>query len=103
MTDSAVSKVELPCSSGVDALRDVLRRYARQGGSSLSDAEWRAPARLMCDDARARGVRVEELLVGLKRVWPTLIEPERIQRLESSHLLSRLVTLCVEEYYGPVG
>jgi hypothetical protein len=57
----------------------------------------------MCADARDRGVRIEELLISLKRVWPTIPGIERLPRDESTRLLSRIVTLCVEEYYAPLG
>ncbi|HEV3486856.1 MAG TPA: hypothetical protein VG106_15705 [Vicinamibacterales bacterium] len=82
----------------------MLRRYVREGATGLpDDAAWRAPARLMCDDARARSLQVEELLIALKRVWASLADDERVPRVESIRLLSRLVTICVEEFYSPLG
>ena len=92
----------LPCRHGVDALRRVFQ----SGHSSPADGKddhWRACARVMCADARDRGVRIEELLISLKRIWPTIPGVERLQRDESGRLLSRVVTLCVEEYYAPLG
>ena len=61
---------------------------------------WRVAARAMCQDARARGVQVEELIISLKRTWAVVAEGERLPRTESPRLLSRVVTLCVEEYYS---
>jgi hypothetical protein len=93
---------EQPSVRGADALRELIRCYAHDGATGVSDDSWRRAARLMSEDARAGGARVEELLVGVKRTWPTFAERERLPRSESSHLLSRFVTLCVEEYYGPL-
>ena len=67
------------------------------------DVHWRACARVMCTDARARGVRVEQLLISLKRIWPHIPGIERMPRDASTRLLTRMVTLCVEEYYAPLG
>jgi hypothetical protein len=104
LTDSpSVRRSEQPSPRGADALRDLIRRYARDGATKVPDDSWRLAARLMSEDARACGLRVEELLVGVKRAWPTFAGPERIPRVESTHLLSRFVTFCVEEYYDPLG
>jgi hypothetical protein len=56
----------------------------------------------MCEDARARELQIEELLIGLKRVWASVAEAERVPRDQSARLLARLVTLCVEEFYAPL-
>jgi hypothetical protein len=100
---NAARRTAQPSTRGAEALHQLIRRHAEEGSAHVSDASWRLAARLMSDDARARGVLVEELLVGVKRTWPALAERESISRVESAHLLSRFVTLCVEEYYGPLG
>ena len=93
---------ETPCGPGVDALREVLRRHVRHGTGPTPEDSWRAAARLMCQDARARALRVEELLIAVKRTWPAIADGERLSRAESPRLLARFVTLCVEEYYSPL-
>jgi hypothetical protein len=93
----------LPWARAINSLRDAVRALARDGPSGAPDEPLRAAARLLCDDARARGIRVEALLVSLKQAWPVVTEGEPIARAESSRLLARLVTLCVQEYYGPLG
>jgi hypothetical protein len=93
----------LPCIAGVVALRSVVRAHVRDGPLGAPDQIWRAPARVMCQDARARGLRVEELIISLKRMWPHVADGERLPRDESPRLLARVVTLCVEEYYGSSG
>ena len=92
----------VPCRHGVDALRRVVESRD-DSAADRKDEHWRACARLMCADARDRGVRIEELLICLKRIWPTIPGVERLRRDESGRLLSRVVTLCVEEYYAPLG
>jgi hypothetical protein len=85
------------------ALREVARAHLVYGSETPSDDALRVSAQLMCEHARASGARVEELLICLKRVWPSIAGGERIPRLESSRLLARFVTLCVREYYAPSG
>jgi hypothetical protein len=96
------NRMAFPCRHGVDALRRAVQLDGE--GLALDDDEpWRACARVMCADARDRGVPVEQLLISLKRIWPTIPGIGRLQRAESSRMLSRVVTLCVEEYYAPLG
>lgn len=105
MTDRRPSdhRAQMPCASSLDVLREVLRLYVRDGASRTPDESWRPAARLMCEDARARAVQVEELLIALKRAWPAVAEGAGIPRVESSRLLTRFVTICVEEFYSPLG
>ena len=90
-----------PCSRGVDELRLAVRGFVRDGVVPATDAAWRAAARSMSNDARARDVQIEELIIALKRTWPGLAEAERVPREQSPGLLARVVTLCVEEFYTP--
>jgi hypothetical protein len=92
----------LPCTDGVDALRALVRTYMREGPDGAPDDTWRLPARVMCHDARARGVQIEELIISLKRMWNAVADGERLPRTESSRLLARVVTHCVKEYYAPL-
>ncbi|MFN2567828.1 MAG: hypothetical protein ABR499_22785 [Gemmatimonadaceae bacterium] len=94
--------LQLPRPEGVDELRRVVRQFLLNGPSSTPDEAWRRLARRMCEDARAREVHVEELLIGLKRTWATVADAERVPRDQSPRLLARLVTLCVKEFYGPL-
>jgi hypothetical protein len=104
MTDrSSDHRAEMPCAAGIDALRALLRHHARDGAAASPDEAWRGAARLMCDDARTRAVQVEELLIAIKRTWPAIAESTAVPRVESPRLLARFVTICVEEYYSPLG
>jgi len=58
-------------------------------------------ARMLAADARARGLRAEQMLVALKRDWPKLLEHRRVPgEAELSMLCERLVTFCIVEYYA---
>lgn len=97
-----VDNESLPCWHGVDALRRTLQAHGPETVDD-GDVHWRDCARVMCADARDRGVPVEQLLVSLKRMWPRIPGIERMPRDASTRLLTRVVTLCVEEYYAPLG
>jgi hypothetical protein len=82
----------------LDALRRALAGYT---GSRADDGDLRRALRAIADDARHRGVRAEQLVVSLKRVFETLTPPPTLATAdERAHRLSYLVTLCVQEYYA---
>lgn len=57
-------------------------------------------ARMIAGDARARGLRAEQMLVALKRDWPKLLERRRVPgEAELGMLAERLVSFCIQEYY----
>lgn len=61
----------------------------------------REVARMIAGDARARGLRAEQMLVALKRDWPKLLERRRVPAEAELHMLcERLVTFCIVEYYA---
>ena len=61
----------------------------------------REVARMIAADARARGLRAEQMLVAIKRDWPKLLEHRRVPgEAELSMLCERLVTFCIVEYYA---
>ena len=67
----------------------------------VSTVRLRRALRLLCDDARARGVRVEQLVVTIKQAWNSL--PEAAWRPgddRGTELLRRVVSVCIEEYYA---
>ena len=58
-------------------------------------------ARMIAEDARARGLRAEQMLVALKRDWPRLLESRRLPDDASVRVLAeRLVSFCIHEYYA---
>ena len=62
----------------------------------------RGVARMIADDARARGLRAEQMIVAIKRDWPLLLERRRVPGEAELHMLAeRLVSFCIHEYYAP--
>jgi len=57
--------------------------------------------RELCAAARQQGLRAEELIVMFKRTWAERPELRTMSREETSRLFDAVVTMCVEEYYGP--
>ena len=50
----------------------------------------------VCADGRSRGLMAERLIVELKRAWYSVPESAGHEKAE---VVSRLVTMCVQEYY----
>jgi hypothetical protein len=62
----------------------------------------RGVARMIAEDARARGLRAEQMIVAIKRDWPKLLERRRVPGEAELHMLiERLVSFCIHEYYAP--
>ena len=80
------------------AMLEQVRRGA------VPEPEWREALRAMCEDARADDVQPERLLVELKQalgiLCDTCLVPYGPARME---FMSRVVTLCIEEYYAERG
>jgi hypothetical protein len=90
---SVASKVaDLFCDRG---MATVLTRGA------VPETQWREALRGMCDEARTDGVAAEQLIVEVKEALGILCDtcavPYGPARRE---LTSRVVTLCIEEYYA---
>ncbi|MDQ6828865.1 MAG: hypothetical protein M3081_08365 [Gemmatimonadota bacterium] len=66
--------------------------------------ELRAALRALCDEARAESLRAEQLLVVFKQTWFSLPEVRALDHDEQRGiLLSRVLGLCLDEYYGMRG
>ncbi len=73
---------------------------ARADAETPSNPELRRALTAMCVDARARALRPEQLLIALKETWPTLPEVRALPAGEPrTALLSRVIGLCLDEYY----
>lgn len=88
------------------------QRRAHAWGLAVSTGEIRAVISPVCDEARRRGTRVEQLIVLLKELWATL-PPEVAARQLADRggidwrehdrtLLDLVVRLCIDEYFSPV-
>ena len=82
----------------VEALRDVLARSVARGDHV---DELRGVLCKSAEDARAKGIQAEQLLVILKEIWFGL--PEVVNAPSSSAenaLLQELISRCIQEYYS---
>lgn len=83
---------------GVVALRCALQAQLR---GEWPDGALRRALRLMCDEAHRNGLRAEQLLVVVKDAWRSLPEVSQLPTGGTrERLLSRVVTMCIEEFYG---
>jgi hypothetical protein len=78
-------------------LRGVL---AERQDLRADDGRLRMHLRSACDRARSEGVRVEQLLIVLKKCWRELPEIVRMQHRDAMDMLARLATACIDEYYA---
>lgn len=80
------------------ALRDALATYVENG---VQDSRLRPAARMVCDDARASGLRVEQMLIALKCEWAALLEQRHVPPgVARTDLTSRFITLCIHAFYA---
>ena len=82
----------------IEAVRNALAHYLRAPGSPT---ELRAALNRMADEARAKAILPEHLLITLKQIWTSLAEVRSVGDVdEQTRLLQRVVTMCIREYYG---
>jgi hypothetical protein len=80
------------------AVRAALVGYLRAPGSAT---ELRSALNRMADEARAKAILPEHLLVTLKQLWNSLPEVRSVGDVdEQTRMLQRVVTMCIREYYG---
>jgi len=100
--DTFVNSPGWPCVASEDVYRKKDGRVELRG--ALPEPEWREALRAICEDARADDVQSERLLVELKQavgiLCDTCLVPHGPARME---FMSRVVTLCIEEYYAERG
>ena len=82
----------------------VLRRavYTVSNGYAI-DGKLRDSMRRVCRLAQNREVTAEGLVVMLKGAWWDMPEAERVLGVRREEVLSRVITLCIDEYYGVNG
>jgi hypothetical protein len=84
----------------VDRLRRALTTYECADGR---DGDISSALRAIGTEARASGVKAEQLVASLKRVFDALTPPPTLASQEArAKRLAHLVTVCVREYYAPV-
>jgi hypothetical protein len=88
----------LMAPSTAAAIRRALEAY---GDTGVRDSALRPAARMICDDARRSGLRVEQMLVALKSEWAAALEQCDVPLgTARNDLTSRFITLCIHAYYA---
>ena len=67
----------------------------------IDSSDLAATMRELCAAARQQGLRAEELIILFKKTWAERPELRTMSREETGRLFDSVVTMCVEEYYGP--
>ncbi len=81
----------------IAALQSALREYVSTGSSSSLQE---CLARL-AEEARARHILPEHLLVVLKETWNALPQVRAMaDSRQQARLLERVITMCIKEYYS---
>lgn len=87
-----------PSPATLKQLRTALARYVASGSAdeqSVCDA-----LAVLAEEAQARQLRAEAMLIVFKEVWAELPEANAItDRAERDRLLDRVVRLCIDSYY----
>ena len=79
------------------AVHAAVEHYAERG---VLDSRLRPAARLVCADARACDLRVEQMLIALKNEWNAILELRRVPHgAARADLTSRFITLCIHAFY----
>ncbi|HEX4684271.1 MAG TPA: hypothetical protein VH277_16250 [Gemmatimonadaceae bacterium] len=85
-------------SDTADALRAALSRSVKQGNHA---DDLRALLCRAADEARARGIPAERLLILLKDIWYSLPEVASAPSGDAANaLLQELISRCIQEYYS---
>jgi hypothetical protein len=82
-------------ATALEALRDATREHARTGDSSALLTSVRE---LACR-ARECGMRAEQAIIELKRLWASMPEVASSPGADRRHLQEELVTLCISEFF----
>ncbi len=81
----------------IDAVRGALARYLQTPGDQ---SDLRAALNRMADEARAKAILPEHLLITLKQIWTSLPDVRSVGDADQqTRLLQRVITMCIREYY----
>jgi ActR/RegA family two-component response regulator len=80
-----------------DAVRTALVDYLHAPGSAN---DLRRALNRMAEEARAKAILPEHLLITLKGLWSSLPEVRSVGDADAqTRMLQRVVTMCIREYY----
>lgn len=84
----------------VDSVRIALEHYVETLAAEPAP-ELRTALHVLAQDARAKAVPPERLLVALKGIWQSLPSVEKAHDYaEQTRVLQRVVTICIKEYFA---
>ena len=83
----------------VESVRIALARYVETLAAEPTP-ELRGALHALAQDARAKAVPPEQLLVTLKGIWRSLPSVEKAPDHEQTRVLQRVVTICIKEYFA---
>ena len=84
----------------VDSVRRALERYFQTIASEPAP-ELRTALHALAQDARAKAVPPEQLLIALKSIWQSLPNVESARdHDDQTRVLQRVVTICIKEYFA---
>lgn len=78
-------------------VRSALGRFIRDGTHS---DDLTSALRRMSEEARAKEMRAEQLLIVLKGIWSSLPEVRHARGEPHGTMLQRVIGICIEQYYG---
>ena len=84
-----------------DTLQILRAAIAKHARGEARDDELRRALSLLAQEAQVKRLRAEEVIIALKTFWRSLPEVQQAtNRTEQNLLLGRVVSICIEEYYG---
>jgi len=84
----------------VDSVRIALEQHVETLAAEPAP-ELRVALHALAQDARAKAVPPEHLLVALKGIWQSLPSVEKARDYtEQIRVLQRVVTICIKEYFA---
>ena len=95
---------ELEESEFANVVSDALRRAitAKFFATLGADGELRGDLQAVCREAKRHDLRVEHLIIAFKEAWHALPEARMLpQGSQGPEFLSRIITLCIAEFYSP--
>jgi hypothetical protein len=88
-------------SAAIDLLRAAVRDALSEKGSTTSSPALRRAAQRAAEAARDAGLRVEALLVVVKREWQDLPDADVLPTREvRDRCITQAVSACIEAYYA---
>jgi len=84
----------------IAAVGGIIARLSDSHGDEIR-AQLRCPLSRLATQFRASGQEVTTLVVEIKEAWFTLPEVDRLPRRDGQAILDVVVTILIEEYFGP--